>query len=177
MSDSRVSLLRWQFDLVWSLFEYHLVSLEPADFLWEPTPYCWTLRWDADEGWVPDWADSEPAPVPVPTIAWLTWHIGWWWTTTIDRAQQRAPEERGDLVWPGAGQATVTWLRGLSEEWLELLGRLTDADLDTTAPFPWRDDPTMTMAHMVGWVNSELMKNTAEIGQLRMLRAVSPPSS
>lgn len=28
-------------------------------------------------------------------------------------------------------------------------------------------------AHMVAWVNSELMKNTAEIGQLRLLRAAS----
>ena len=29
------------------------------------------------------------------------------------------------------------------------------------------------MAHMVAWVNAELMKNATEIGQLRLLRAAS----
>lgn len=58
-------------------------------------------------------------------------------------------------------------------DWLAVLERLTDADLDLTAPFPWQSNPARTVAHMVGWVNSELMKNTAEIGQLRLLRAAS----
>ncbi len=31
----------------------------------------------------------------------------------------------------------------------------------------------MTVAHMVGWINAELMKNAAEIGQLRLVRAAS----
>lgn len=57
-----------------------------------------------------------------------------------------------------------------------MLDRLTDADLDAIAPFPWRNDPEHTVAHMAGWVNSELMKNVAEIGQLRLLRAASMDS-
>lgn len=55
-----------------------------------------------------------------------------------------------------------------------MLDRLTDADLDATAPFPWQGDPGYTVAHMVGWVNAELMKNAAGFGQLRLLRAASP---
>lgn len=153
--------------------ELHLEELQPKDFLWEPSTCCWTVRRDADGVWVPDWEESEPEPVPVPTIAWITWHIGWWWSVTLDHAQQRAPRERGEIVWPGVGQATVTWLRALRLEWLEVLDRLTDADLDATAPFPWQDSPELTIAHMLAWVNSELMKNTAEIGQLRLLRAAS----
>ena len=47
-------LLRWQFDLTWSLFEYHLDRLTPADFLWEPTDNVWTVR-----NSVPDWADRR----------------------------------------------------------------------------------------------------------------------
>jgi hypothetical protein len=69
VSDSRRDLLRWQFDFTWSLFEYHLERLEPADFLWEPAALCWTVRPGADGAWVPDWADTEPDPVAVPTIA------------------------------------------------------------------------------------------------------------
>lgn len=64
-------------------------------------------------------------------------------------------------------------MRGLRRDWLAVLDRLTDADLDAIAPYPWQDNPERTVAHMVGWVNSELMKNAAEIGQLRLLRAAS----
>lgn len=167
------SLLRFQFDLTWSLFEYHLERLEPDDFLWEPTPHCWTVRRSPEGAWVPDWAETEPDPVPVPTIAWVTWHIGWWWSVTTDHARGRLPRARTDVVWPGEGPATVDWLRSLRDEWLTVLDGLTDAELSTPAPFPWPDDPARTKAHMVAWVNAELMKNVAEIGQLRLLRVVS----
>jgi hypothetical protein len=168
---TRRDLLRWQFELTWSLFELHLAELTPEDFLWEPADHCWTVRQAGDGTWVPDWAESEPDPIPVPTIGWLSWHIGWWWTVTMDHAQGRRPPEREEITWPGDGQAAISWLRELHEEWLSIVDRLTDSDLDGPAPFPWQDSPDKTVAHMVGWVNSELMKNAAEIGQLRLLRA------
>ncbi|MEU9759477.1 hypothetical protein [Streptomyces sp. NPDC047985] len=46
-----------------------------------------------------------------------------------------------------------------------------------TAPFPWQNDPRHTVAHMVAWVNAELMKNAAEIGQLRLQRVADGPSA
>src|SRR5205823_5335738 len=81
-------VLRWQFDLAWSLLELYLNRLEPSDFLWQPAPGCFTVHPTADGGWEADWADPE-----------------------------------------------------------------------------------RTVAHMVAWVNAELMKNAAEIGQLRLLHA------
>ncbi|MGC5034530.1 MULTISPECIES: DinB family protein [unclassified Streptomyces] len=173
MSVSRTELLRAQFELTWSLFEYHLERLEPADFLWEPAPHCWTMRRAADGTWVPDWADTEPDPVPVPTIGWVSWHLGWWWSVALDHAQGRPPRDRADIAWPGEGAATVTWLRELRGRWLSVLDGLDEPDLDATAPFPWPDDPRYTVAHMVAWVNTELTKNVSEIGQLRLLRAAS----
>ncbi len=173
MSISRGDLLRWQFDLTWSLLELHLEQLKPEDFLWKPATRCWTVRPNADGVWVPDWQVPEPEPAPIPTIGWVTWHVGWWWTVTIDHAQRRAPRDRTEIGWPGDATATIEWLRGLRVDWLKVLDQLTDADLDATAPFPWQN-AEYTIAHMVGWVNSELMKNTAEIGQLRLLRAASP---
>ena len=92
---------------------------------------------------------------------------------TLDHAQGRAPRDRSEIEWPGAGKVTIEWLRGLRKNWLAVLDRLTDPDLDVAAPFPWQKNPERTVAHMVGWVNSELMKNAAEIGQLRLLRAAS----
>lgn len=173
MNASRRDLLRWQFELTWALLDYHLERLTLEDFLWEPASHCWTVRQNADGTWTADWADGEPAPVPVPTIGWLSRHIGWWWSVTLDHLQGRTPRERTDVVRPGEGEAAVDWLRGLREEWPTVLERLTDADLDAPAPFPWRDDPEHTVAHTIGWVNAELMKNAAEIGQLRLVRAAS----
>ncbi|ROO52326.1 DinB family protein [Micromonospora sp. Llam0] len=171
MPSSRAELLRWQFDLTWSLFEYHLERLQPDDFLAEPAPACWTLRPSDDGGWVPDWADTEPDPVPVPTIAWLTWHIGWWWTVAIDHVEGRTPHDRADIRWPGSGAATIGWLRALRTTWTTVLDRLADADLDRPTAYPWPAEAGLSLAHLGSWVNAELMKNAAEIGQLRMLRA------
>lgn len=173
MQTKRRDLLRWQFDLTWSLLDYHLERLEPADFLWEPASLCWTVRRDAAGRWVPDFAETEPDPVPVPTVAWLTWHIGWWWGTAADHARGRTPRRRQDVVWPGEGAASVAWLRELRTEWAAVLDGLTEEELDATAPFPWQDDPRHSVAHMAAWVNAELMKNAAEIGQLRLQRAAA----
>ncbi|WP_431958692.1 DinB family protein [Nocardia lijiangensis] len=171
MDTSPSTLLRWQFDLIWSLFEYHLEQLETDDFLWEPADLCWTLRRDERGIWVPDWAESEPEPIPVPTIGWISWHIGWWWTVAIDHLRQSLPHDRSQIVWPGPGSASVDWLRGLRTRWLRVLDQITDTDLDAPTRFPWQDDPTKSVTHTIAWVNAELMKNAAEIGQLRLLRA------
>jgi hypothetical protein len=170
MATCNRDLLLWQFELTWSLCEYHLERLTPEDVLWEPTALCWTVRRGADGTWVPDWENTEPDPVPVPTIGWLTWHLGWWWTTALHHLQRRTPPDRTAVHWPGDRDATVAWLRTLHDEWSTTVEHLTDADLDAAAPFPWSKDSGFTVAHTLGWVNAELMKNVAEIGQVRLLR-------
>lgn len=100
MPVSRSDVLHRQFDLTWSLFEYHLERLEPGDFLWEPAALCWTVRPHADGKWVPDWADSEPDPVPVPTIGWVSWHIGWWWGTPPRAFPHRRIPRTRSRTWP-----------------------------------------------------------------------------
>lgn len=171
MSASRVPLLRWQFDLTWALFGYHLERLDDEDTLWRPARVCWTVHPSDDGTWRPDWADSEPDPIPVPTIAWLTWHIGWWWSVTTGHLRGRTPPDRTDVVWPGDAAATVAWMRALRDEWTQVLDQLSDDDLAAEAPFPWQRDPAMTVGHTLAWVNTELAKNAAEIGQLRLVRA------
>ncbi|MEU5884498.1 DinB family protein [Spirillospora sp. NPDC047279] len=169
MSSSRLDLLRWQFDLTWALFEYHLERLEPDDVLWEPAALTWTLHPNGSGTWTPDWAETEPDPVPVPTIAWVTWHIGWWWSTAAAHVTGATPPEREAVTWPGDAPSVTAWLRGLRDDWHTTLDGLTDAGLDAPAPEPWS-----TTATLVAWVNAELMKNAAEIGQLRLLRHARP---
>lgn len=165
----RCVLLRWQFELSWSLVDFHLSRLKPDDHLWEPAARSWSVRPDDDGRWVPDWQVPEPDPPPVPTIAWLTWHIGWWWSVALDHLRARMPQDRTQIAWPGSGDAAVAWLRELRREWLAVVNGLTEPDLDAVALFPWKDSEH-TVAHLLGWVNAELMKNGAELGQLRMLR-------
>lgn len=164
---SRRDLLRDQFDLCWALLDYHLDQLVPDDLLWEPADLCWTVRPDGAGGWVPDWSDAEPDPIPVPTVAWVSWHLGWWWSVTLDHLAGRAPRERAEIGWPGSADGTVAWLRGMHDEWTAVLA---DADLDVPAPFPWPPGSDRTVADTVAWVNVELTKNAAEIGQLRLIR-------
>jgi hypothetical protein len=52
--------------------------------------------------WVADWSGLEVEPYPVTTIACLTWHIGWWWSTTIAHATTAPVPERADVTWPGS---------------------------------------------------------------------------
>ncbi|HET6734828.1 DinB family protein [Mycobacterium sp.] len=161
--------LLWQFDLAWALADLHLSALVDDDFMWEPAPLCWTVRPDADGVWRPDWADYEPDPLPVPTIGWLTWHIDWWWSVTIDHLTGATPRDRTDVTWPGSGAAAVARLRELSASWREVLANADD--LGAPSSFPWSADAGRTVAHTVLWVNIELTKNISEIGQLRLLRA------
>ncbi|MFD1828141.1 DinB family protein [Streptomyces desertarenae] len=170
MAASRHGLLRRQSDLTRALFEHHPERLEPEDLLREPVPRCWTVRPAAGGGWVPDWAETEPDPVPVPTIAWLSRHIGWWWGTAADHARGRAPRARTGVAWPG-GEAADRWLRELRADWLEALEGLGGDGLDAAAPFPWPDGSGRSVADMAAWGNAEPMRNAAEIGQLRLLRA------
>jgi DinB superfamily len=170
VSTSLMTVLRWQFDLAWSLLDGHLDALRDEDYLWEPADTCWTVREVAAGFWLPDWADPEPEPAPAATIGWLTWHIGWWWTETLARAAGDLPPARSEIDWPGSASSTAVWLRGLRERWIDVLDRLAEVELDAVAPYPWQDRQDRTVAHMIGWVNAELMKNAAEVGQLRFLR-------
>ncbi|MGA5466545.1 DinB family protein [Mycobacterium sp. NPDC050041] len=161
---------RWQFDLVWALAELHLDALVDDDFLWEPGESVWTVRPDDDGRWRPDWADTEPEPIPVPTIGWLTWHIDWWWSVTLAHARGDAVPERTDVTWPGSGSPAVTRLHELAAGWRALLEGLGPDDLRRPSDFPWGADAGRSMIHTVLWVNVELTKNISEIGQLRLLR-------
>lgn len=162
--------VRRQFDVAWALTEFHLAALVEADFGWEPADLCWTVRCDASGRWRADFAEIEPDPVPVPTIAWLTWHIDFWWSAAIASLAGRTPAAPADVSWPGSGDAAVARIRDLAEQWRNTLPQL---NFGAPAVFPWGEDAGRTVADTALWVTVELTKNAAEIGQLRLLRAAS----
>lgn len=162
---SRLGLLRWQLHLCWSLAEYHLSALTDELCRWEPAPGSWTVRRGADGQWRPDWVEPEPDPAPGVTVGWISWHIGWWWSATLDHAAGRTSQPRENVFWPGSAIGAVGWITVLHEEWKEFLDACTASDLDEPFPFPWPQPRPLAIA--AGWVNAELMKNIAEIGVLR----------
>ncbi|MBA3524325.1 MAG: DinB family protein [Geodermatophilaceae bacterium] len=165
MDASRLGLLRWQLSMTWSLAEYHLRELTDAFCLWQPTPGCFTVRPDPTGRWWPDWDDEGPDSAPGVTAGWITWHLGWWWSTVLDHVQDRPPPRREDVEWPGSAAAAVDWLTGLHDRWSDQLAGWQDADLDRPLGYPWGTPRPLAVG--AAWVNSELMKNVSEIGVLR----------
>lgn len=165
-----IAEVRRQFELSWALADLHLEALEEADFLWRPAENCWTVYPDDDGIWHADFAEVEPDPIPVPTIAWLTWHVNFWWSAAIDDMTGVPVRASSDVAWAGDGAGAVTRLRTLAAQWRTLLDDVTDEDLRADASFPWGGDAGRTVADTVLWVTVELTKNAAEIGTLRLLR-------
>ncbi|MFD0535083.1 DinB family protein [Actinomadura luteofluorescens] len=160
-------VLQQQLSTAWTLFEYHAPQWHEDDLLWEPALSHWTMH-QVEGGWASDFSDVEPTPVPAPTIAWLTWHIGWWWTTALAHLKQTDIPAREEIEWPGTCTSITEWLGDIHEAWRTALAA-TDR-LDERSAFPWPEEAGHTVADMCAWVNIELMKNVSEIGQLLILR-------
>ena len=93
------------------------------------------------------------------------------WSATIDHLSGRTPRNRSDVAWAGSGSTAVSRLRDLAAQWRELLTGLAVDELEQSSSFPWGPNTGHTVAHTALWVNIELTKNIAEIGQLRLIRA------
>ena len=169
----RDSLL-WQLGLAFSLFEVFVVGLTDEEALQEPTAGAWSVRLDDSGLWRADWAEPEPDPAPPATVAWLLWHIDWWWSDVTGRAFGSGPVHRSESVWPGSVAASVKRIRDSRERWRAGVAATRAEDLGSVdlgdRCWPVGGHP---FSHVAAWVNSELMKNTAEIGATRrILRAM-----
>lgn len=163
--------LRWQFAMTWSLARHHLPALTDEACLWEPAPGSWTVRRGEDGLWRPDFSETEPDPAPPVTIGWLTWHLAWWWSGARSAVEGRTPPARETVFWEGDAARAVARLESLSLVWGAMLSDLNDAALARPTAFPWTEP--RPLATTLAWVNSELMKNVAEIGVVRHLYEAS----
>jgi DinB superfamily len=170
MTDDARYLIR-QFETAWKLASYHLDGLTTEECLWRPAQKGLHVHQVADGRWRADWPDREGYDIGPPSIAWLTWHVGFWWSTVLDRSFGDGTLSRENVMWPGAADAVRDWLGGLEQQWRKVLGQVKDDDLRSVqrTRWPFRDRP---FGDVIAWVNVELTKNAAEIGYARFLYAV-----
>lgn len=171
--NDRLSALADQLEVPWALLEYHAATLTEADLFWSPSAHRWTMHRTA-AGWVPDLAEVEPDPVPVPTVAWLTWHIGWWMSAATGQLTGEPAPAPDEVGWPGDPTRIVEWLRQHYTDWRAALGEQEDPE--RVISFPWPRESGKTVGDLAGWVTVELTKNVAELGQLMILRRSGVPA-
>ena len=151
-----------QLDLVWLFAEQHVLPrIDEAAVHWEPSSNCVGIR-RVDGHLVADWPDETAEALPEPTIAWLLWHIEWWWSNTIAACRGGGPTGPDTYEWSGS----TKHIGELRTEWSALLSS-TDVETTISGLMP-HDTPLWEVA---GWVNFELTKNISEIGQLLTRRA------
>jgi len=169
MSEARGYLIR-QFETAWKLASYHLDGLTTEECLWRPRPQGLHVQQDAQGRWRAGWPDREGYDIGPPNIAWITWHMVFWWTSVLDHSYGSGKVTRQDIDWPGSAEAVRARLTELQSQWRVALEKLTDHDLRSTerTRWPFKDRP---FGDVVAWLNVELTKNASEIGYARFLYA------
>lgn len=156
------TVLRRQLDVAWSLADlYHLPAVTEENTFWKPAATVCTVR----DG-VVEMPDETVRPSAAPTVAWLLWHVTWWWTNAHRWAAGEDPVAWDEHPWAGSAAEAVSQIRALHASWITLVDETAP---DAPVSGPWPDDGTFE--RLTAWVTFELTKNVAEIGQLVNLHA------
>lgn len=170
MTDTTRDCLLRQFETAWKLADYHLETLTTEECLWRPARVGLHVHRTSDGTWQADWPDRESYDMGPPSIAWLTWHLGFWWSTVLDRSFGPGALVREQVSWPGTADGVRKWIGDLQQQWRTHIQRLTDDDLrsNKATRWPFANRP---FADVVAWANVELTKNGSEIGYARFVYA------
>ena len=160
-----------QFETAWKLASFHLDGLTTDECLWRPAREGLHVHRDADGRWRGDWPSHEGYDLGPPSIAWLTWHVAFWWAMALDHSVGDGTLAREHVTWAGSAEGARAEIGRLADRWRSVLEHATGDDLRSSARtrWPFRDRP---FGDVVAWINVELTKNAAEIGYARFLYAV-----
>ena len=172
-SDERDYLLR-QLGTAWRLTSYHLEGLTTDECLRRPAATGPRVRVLPDGAWRGEWPERESYDIGPPSIAWLLWHIVFWWSMVLDHSFGGGTLLPDAVTSPGKAEEARRRIGELHDRWRVEIEQLDPDDLRSTqrTRWPFTDRP---FGDVVAWVNIELTKNSAEIGYARFLFAVSGP--
>lgn len=173
MPQEIVDLLLRQHDIAWSLAWYHLESLTTEECLWRPAAKGLHVTIADNGSWRGEWPEHEGYDLGPPSIAWLAWYMGSWWSMAINHCFEGARLDHTTIACPGSADEIRVWLKAFQQRWQELVSNLSDDDLrsDERIRWPFRGRP---FGDVVAWVNIELTENASELGYARFLYAVRP---
>jgi hypothetical protein len=155
------------FERLWT----RLQGLESEEYLWEPVPGCWTVR-PAGDRWVADWADPDPVPAPVTTIAWRMWHVGLQALASyVSPALGDWPLPVRGRAWFGEPEPALQALRTSYEIFRERVSALGDDGVWAPLGPAWGSYAESTWADLTVHALDELAHHGAEIALLRDLYA------
>lgn len=157
--------LLFQFDIAKQMLNYHLTDLGQEEYMWQAVPS--SLHIQPKEGkWVADWPETESYEIGTPSIAWTMWHIIFWWKMVNDYSFGEGILTKEEVAPFSHVEQAKEEIDSLISQWEKTLTELSDQDLLSSAytKWPFTDLPFYQLA---GWLNLELMKNAAEIGQSR----------
>lgn len=161
----------FQLDMCWQLYGYHTETLEDREAYWAFRPSCLQVR-RQEGGWRIDWPEEESYRMGPPSIAWMMWHMMYWWTMALDHNFGEGTKTKEDISWPGSVDAAKAAIRSLHDQWAARLSEMTDEDFHSAGNAKWPFEGR-SFADIALWLNGELMKNAAEIGQGRFLYATA----
>lgn len=163
------NMINLQFDISWQLLEYHLNEIEEEECLWQPSKRGLHVHREFN-GWRSDWPETESYNIGPASIAWLTWHILFWWSMVMDHSFGSGTLTREEVQWPGSIETVKEKVEQLRKFWTDSVEALSDEELLTCdrTRWPFADRPFCELA---AWLSLELMKNASEIGYCRFLYA------
>ena len=170
MTNNDLPLLH-QLQTAWSLASYHLESLTSEECLWRPAKQGLHVERDENGMWRADWPEHERYDLGPPSIAWITWHMTFWWSMALDHSFGQATLSREQVFWPGTAEATRARIGQLHDEWQSRIESMTDSELADASLVRWPFQGR-TFGHLIAWCNLELTKNASELGYARFLYAV-----
>lgn len=159
-----------QLNISWQLLSYHLNDLSIEECLWQPAKKGIYLTQNEAGQWIGGFPESEGYDAGPTNIAWITWHIEFWWAMTLNHSFGDATLAVNDIQWQESLTDIKSRFEELKNNWVDKLANLTDDDWQSTrlSKWPIADCPFSDIA---AWLNVELMKNAAEIGYIRFLYA------
>lgn len=164
------SVLLRQHEIAWKLAGYHLDGLSVEECRWRPSAKGLHVITTHDGCWRGELPEHEGYDLGPPSMAWLLWHMTYWWSMVINHCFDDATLDHDSVVCPSEPDRIRATLESLHERWVGLVAILLDDDLRSRhrAKWPFKDRP---LADVIAWTNIELTKNAAELGYARFLYA------